>query len=164
VDFGDKIKGFIIAYCSWSKVDGIVGKISDIAYELIPMDKLLIEQTYQTPSVILDPEKNAFEIRGNSMPNNPHAFYTPIMEWLDDYVANSNPETVFTFRLNYQNSSSKKMFHQMLKSLDRIHHSGKKISIDWQYPEDDEELLQSGLEFKKIFTFPVNCVPVSISN
>jgi hypothetical protein len=128
------------------------------------MDKFYRDQTFQTPLVLLDPQNNAFEIRGNSMPNNPHWFYMPVLEWLDEYATQSNPESVFVFRLSHQNSSSKKMFQEMMKSLNRIHLSGKKVSIDWHYPSDDEDLLQAGLEFKKSVSFPVNCVPFSVHN
>jgi hypothetical protein len=125
------------------------------------MDKLFIDQTYQTPLVILDPQNNAFEIRGNSMPNNPHWFYLPVLKWIDDYSNSSNPESVFVFKLSHQNSSSKKMFQEMIKSLNRIHESGKKIRIDWHYPADDEDLHQAGVEFKKSVPFPINCLPTS---
>ncbi len=128
------------------------------------MQKLYIEQTFQTPLVLLDPKNNAFEIRGNSLPNNPYWFYVPVLKWLDEYAEQSNPESVFVFQLNHQNSSSKKVFQEMLKSLDRIHQSGKKVSLDWHYPEDDEDIFQYGLEFKKSVSFPVNCVPIPLSN
>jgi hypothetical protein len=126
------------------------------------MQPLQISQTFQTPSVIFDPSKGLFEISGNSLPNNPHWFYMPILEWLDVYAENSNPETIFIFRLSHQNSSTKKMFHEILKVLERIHIGGKTVRLDWYYPADDEDLFQSGVEFEKSFSFPVRTLAVDI--
>jgi hypothetical protein len=126
------------------------------------MQKLHIEKTFQTPAVLLDPEKNQFEISGNSLPNNPHRFYIPILNWMDEYVTKSNPESVFVLRLSHQNSSTKKMLHELMKSLELIHRSGKKISVDWHYASDDEDLMNAGLEISKNFPFAVNCIPVQV--
>ncbi|MFI5150887.1 MAG: DUF1987 domain-containing protein [Bacteroidia bacterium] len=119
-----------------------------------------IAQTFQTPAVVFDPANNIFEINGNSLPNNPHWFYMPVLEWLDAYAESPNPETVFSFRLSHQNSSTKKMFYEILKVIDRIHVSGSKVRLDWYYPADDDDLLEAGIEFEKSFTFPLRTISV----
>ncbi len=124
------------------------------------MKKVKIEATYQTPSILLDAENNVFEIKGNSLPNNPHWFYMPLLEWLDGYASHCNPKSVFVFRILHQNSSSTKMFHEMMKIFERMHKSGNKISVDWFYPPDDDDMLQAALELQKTFSFPVFCLPM----
>jgi hypothetical protein len=49
------------------------------------MRKLIIDQTSNSPKVILDPEKNRFEISGESRPPDVSFFYGEILNWLDDY-------------------------------------------------------------------------------
>jgi hypothetical protein len=124
------------------------------------MRKVKIEPTFQTPSILLDAENNLFEIKGNSLPNNPHWFYMPLLEWLDGYASHCNPESVFVFKILHQNSSSVKMFHEMMKIFERIHKSGKTISVEWFYPPDDEDMYQAALEMQKTFPFPLHCLPM----
>jgi hypothetical protein len=126
------------------------------------MQALRISKTFQTPSVVFDPAESIFELSGNSLPNNPHWFYMPILEWLDGYAENPNPETIFVFRLSHQNSSTKKMFYEILKVINRIHVSGYRVRLDWYFPADDEDLLQTGVEFEKAFSFPLHTIPVEI--
>jgi hypothetical protein len=124
------------------------------------MRKVKIEPTFQTPSILLDAENNLFEIKGNSLPNNPRWFYMPLLEWLESYAARCKPESVFTFRILHQNSASVKMFHEMMKIFERIHQSGYKIRVDWFYPPNDQDMLEAALELQKTYAFPIFCLPM----
>jgi hypothetical protein len=125
------------------------------------MKKILIEETFQSPRITIDPEKNIFEIRGNSFPNNALRLYTPVVEWLDEYSKSPNPETVFVFRISYQNSSSRKMFNEILKRLERMVQKGHNVRIDWYYDQNDDDLKQVILEFKHLFkAVPIKEIPV----
>jgi hypothetical protein len=125
------------------------------------MRKLFIEETFQSPRVTIDPENNIFEIRGNSFPNNAFRLYSPVVEWLDEYAAKPNKETVFVFRISYQNSSSRKMFNEILKRLERMMENGHNVRIDWYYDQGDEDLKQIILEFKHLFKVPIESIAVS---
>jgi hypothetical protein len=125
------------------------------------MRKLFIEETFQSPRVTIDPDNNVFEIKGNSFPNNAFRLYSPVVEWLDEYAANPNKETVFVFRISYQNSSSRKMFNEILKRLERMMEGGHKVRIDWYYDQGDEDLKQIILEFKHLFKVPIEGIAVN---
>ena len=45
--------------------------------------ELIIEKTSSSPKVILDCNKNIFEISGESRPNDPAGFYGRILKWLN---------------------------------------------------------------------------------
>jgi hypothetical protein len=124
------------------------------------MQKLFIEETYQSPRVTIDPEKNVFEIRGNSFPNNAFRFYTPIIEWLDAYLESPSKESLFVFNITYQNSSSRKMFNEIFKRLEKMFVAGHKLKIDWYYEEDDEDIKQIIMEFKQLFKVEINAISV----
>jgi len=49
------------------------------------MVRLNIKPTEFTPKVLLDTEKNKFEIAGESRPEDAGKFYGPILDWLDKY-------------------------------------------------------------------------------
>lgn len=120
------------------------------------MEPLLIEKTFQTPHVLLDADKNIFEIKGNSFPNNALRFYLPILDWFTRYFLSEKKEIRLHVHINYQNSSSKKMFSEIMKMLDDFYKEGKLIQLDWDYATDDEDLLHSGLNIQQEVSFPVN--------
>src|ERR1051326_970378 len=122
------------------------------------MGKLFIEETYQSPRISIDTEYTIFEIIGNSFPNNAVRFYTPVIEWLDEYAKKPNPKTDFTFRISYQNSSSRKMFNEILKRLQQMNDNGNNVSIKWYYEKGDEDIRQIIMEFKQLFKLPIESI------
>ena len=50
------------------------------------MRALRIEGTDKTPQVILDPDKNVFELKGKSIPTDAEAFFGPVLEWFDEFA------------------------------------------------------------------------------
>jgi hypothetical protein len=47
------------------------------------MRKLIIDQTPNSPKVILDPEKKIYEISGESRPPDVREFYDQILNWME---------------------------------------------------------------------------------
>ena len=85
------------------------------------MENILnITETYDTPGIIFDSPKNIFEISGRSLPENTKEFYAPVMQWLSEYVKKPNKETLFTFKLDYLNSSSTRKIIEMIFLLQNI--------------------------------------------
>lgn len=121
------------------------------------MKKIQIAETKQSPRVTLDAEKGIFEISGNSFPNNSFRFYVPILEWLDEYAKKPNKSTRLVFRISYQNSSSIKMFNEIIKKVDALHQAGHEASVEWYYQENDDDLYQKGREMKELFKLPFTC-------
>ena len=60
------------------------------------MEALILEEADDSPKVILDPDNNAFEISGKSLPEHVIGFYQPILDWLDLYAEASPTTTNFT--------------------------------------------------------------------
>jgi hypothetical protein len=124
------------------------------------MRKLIFEKTENSPKVILDPEKNVFEISGESRPPDVSAFYGEILRWLDDYSLQllksqetANP-LVFNFDLEYFNSSSAKYILDFCKQVASIRSKGKKIAVRWKYEKDDVDMLEAGREMSRIAKLP----------
>ncbi|MBQ9469485.1 MAG: DUF1987 domain-containing protein [Bacteroidales bacterium] len=108
------------------------------------MDILKIEGTSQYPTVVLDKSSGRFEFSGNSLPEDAIKFYSPIITWIEDYVAEPNPETVVRFKLAYYNTPSSKQIFQILKRFENLSASGYKVEIRWLYNEDDQDIKDSG--------------------
>ncbi|MCK5169388.1 MAG: DUF1987 domain-containing protein, partial [Bacteroidales bacterium] len=91
--------------------------------------KLEIKGTRDTPEIILDQENNQFEIAGNSLPEDTTKFFTPIFEWISDYLKSPNKSTHLICKLEYFNSSSAKMFYELFFELQKITKTSSKIKI-----------------------------------
>jgi len=51
------------------------------------MEILQISEKNHTPRVLLDPNAGIFEFEGISLPEDLFAFYMPVLEWFDKYIA-----------------------------------------------------------------------------
>ena len=126
------------------------------------MDKLSIEQTKATPFIDFDPKNNILKIKGQSYPENALKFYEPVLEWVDEYleVASGNISIDIEFVMPYINTSSSKCIMMFLDKLEEAYKSGKNISINWFYDEENESSLECAEEFKEDVTLPFEIVPV----
>lgn len=114
------------------------------------MLKLELEETQDTPRIVLDADSSIFEISGRSLPEDCVDFYTPVFSWIAEYKKSPNPTTLFVFKLDYFNTASSKIILDILIALKDI--SG--IKIKWYYSDDDEDILDAGTEFAEQVLIP----------
>ncbi|MBW8051095.1 MAG: DUF1987 domain-containing protein [Cytophagales bacterium] len=126
------------------------------------MEKISIKATSKTPQVEFDPDSGVLAITGRSIPENSVDFYKPILEWLDDYtkIAKDKKQTVFKFKLEYFNTSSSKCILDIFRRLEKLYTDEVNIAIKWYYEEDDEDMYESGEDFKEIMDIPVELVEI----
>ena len=127
------------------------------------METIKIMGTDDTPTVILDAENDIFEISVRSLPEDVTAFYDPILNWLDEYAANPNPKTIFTFKLVYFNTASSKLLLDILMKFEEMRENGLDVLIKWYYPEDDEDMQEAGEEYADIVDVPFEQVSYTLS-
>jgi len=126
------------------------------------MDALNIEGSSHTPKIILDKDKGLYEISGQSLPENVAAFFAPVFEWLDAYMADPNEETVVSFKMEYFNTASSKMIYEILNKFDELHNSGKNVKIKWLFDEEDEDMEEAGEEYADMIDVPVELVSYTV--
>ncbi len=119
------------------------------------MDALIIEATDDTPKVVLDPSNNEFEFSGKSLPEDVTTFYSPIMDWLDQYAESPNSKTVVKFNLVYFNTASSKLILDILFKLEEIFDDSNDVSIEWHYQEEDEDMEEAGEEYGDLVEMPL---------
>jgi len=124
------------------------------------MNSINIKGSGAFPTVILDPEKGIFEISGRSLPEDVASFYSPILSWLDQYVASPKQKTVFEFKLTYYNTASSKLLLNIMLKLEEIGKKGYDVLVKWHYPEDDEDLQEAGEEYADLVDIPFEQVSV----
>jgi len=113
------------------------------------MKALEIQATADTPTVVLDKDKNYFEISGLSLPEDAIEFYKPIMAWLEDYADDPNADTIFNLKLEYFNTASSKQIIQLLLFLEKLN-SKTNVKIRWHYKDIDEDMHDLGEEYSEI--------------
>ncbi|MFN8335591.1 MAG: DUF1987 domain-containing protein [Cyclobacteriaceae bacterium] len=114
------------------------------------MKRLQIDATDTTPSVILDSEKNIFELSGRSVADNPSDVYQPVLQWLNNYARDPRPVTLVSVKLEYFNTASSKALLDMLSALSFI----RNAKVLWYYQEDDEDMREAGEEFFELVNVP----------
>ncbi len=127
------------------------------------METIKILGTDDTPTVILDAENGIFDISGRSLPEDVTAFYDPILNWLDEYAANPNEKTVFSFKLVYFNTASSKLLLDIFMKLEEMHEEDKDVMVQWYYPDDDEDMQEAGEEYADIVNVPFEQIGYTFS-
>ena len=118
----------------------------------LDMEKeLIIEATDKTPSINFDAKSGLFQIQGYSLPENSFEFYEPIISWLDKYTVAPNKKTEFDFRLVILNTSSSKMFIDIIRKINHlVELNNSEVSVVWYYEIDDEDIHEIALQYKEI--------------
>jgi len=132
------------------------------------MRKLIIEPTASSPKVIFDPEKNIFEISGESRPADVASFYEEIICWMNDFSHHlskyheSREPVTFNLDFEYFNSSSAKYILDFCKQIGNARSKGKEIQVRWHYDDDDMDMLEVGREMSRLAKFPFEYVPKEV--
>jgi hypothetical protein len=114
------------------------------------MQELYITASQYTPEIRMNSQTATIEITGKSYPENTFEFYTPVLEWLEEYFQNPKEETLFNMEIIYFNSSSSKLFFDLFDLLEE-HISNSKITIYWIYDVENETAQEAGEEFQEDF-------------
>jgi len=126
------------------------------------MQPLIITATEGTPYVHFDAEKNIFEIKGESRPENTKAYYEPIIEWVKNFCSQAilqkslKNKIVFTMSFDYFSSSSAKYLMNIFAKLEDLYKNDIPVEVLWTYEEVDIEMKEAGEEFKKLLSLPFN--------
>jgi len=113
-----------------------------------------IEGTRSTPSVSI--ENGIIDIRGRSIPEDSHDFYSPIVHIIQEYLKDPAETTELHFQLEYINSGSKKYITNILNYFNELYLHGKDVKVYWNYDIDDESMLELGNDLQSIIDIPFN--------
>ncbi len=117
------------------------------------MVKFELKETPTTPYICFDSETGVMRIDGRSIPENVIDFYHPIIKWIDEYSQNPCDETVIHLKFEYFNTSSSKSIFDIMKKMEKISiESGKKVTINWYYEGDDEDIYFAGNDYKALIS------------
>ncbi len=118
------------------------------------MDNVFIKGTDRTPEVNFNFSTGVFAISGRSITENPISFYKELEEYILKYGQKPRPQTLFSVTLEYFNTSTSKCLVELFKLLETIHSDKYKVVVEWFYEKDDEEIKDSGEDYKDIVDIP----------
>jgi len=118
------------------------------------METLRLEQTDDSPQVILDPADGLFEISGKSLPEDAADYYQPVLDWLGAYRQKPLAKTVFNLRLIYFNTASSKLLMDILLVFEEMVEEGHDVLIRWHAHQSDEDMQDAGKEFEEMIAVP----------
>jgi len=118
------------------------------------MDTLIIGSSSKTPQVIFDADKGELLLEGRSIPENSIEFYVPLMEWLEVYSHEVKVDTNVHMKLEYFNTSSSKCILDFFRKLEIISKRGHKVTVNWYFEEDDEDMMEAGEDYEAIVGLP----------
>ena len=118
------------------------------------METLRIEQTDDSPQVILDQEDNQFEISGKSLPEDVQDFYQPVLDWLNAYRKQPLAKTVFNLKMIYFNTASSKLIMDIMLIFEEMVEEGHDVVIRWHSLRSDEDMQEAGKEFEEMIDVP----------
>lgn len=118
------------------------------------MDSLILEESFRTPKVELNPAKGIFVFSGRSLPENPTEFYGDIIKWMEDYCNDPIPNAKFEFRMTYFNTASSKVFFTIFQVIDKLNTSkpGFDNKIIIYANDDDEDLIELFEYYQELLT------------
>jgi hypothetical protein len=114
------------------------------------MSKLIIPSTFKTPEINLDDEIGVLRISGRVFPENPNAYFEPIITWISEYAKAPRQETTLIFFLTYFNSSANEYLFRCCKKMEEIFQNGHLAKIVWEYESEDEDMEQMGEDYKEL--------------
>lgn len=123
------------------------------------MENLSIEGTAKTPTVEFNASNGSLELKGRSIPENSIEFYKPLNDWVEDYGKSPQGATTVNMKLEYFNTSSSKCILDFFKKLEGIS-SGTKITVNWHFEEDDEDMEEAGEDYGAILSLTFKMIEV----
>ena len=108
-----------------------------------------------TPYILLDVSgKCKFE--GKSYPEDIASYYIPIVRWFEKYKEFGRNDLVIDMKMGYFNSASSKIFIDIFERLEDL--ENKSVTVNWYYPEIDEEILESGKIYQGLTNLNFNYI------
>ena len=117
------------------------------------MQNLYISATSATPEVDFRFDNHELNLRGESYPENAQAFYGPILDAINSYLAQQQSGHItLNIQLAYFNSSSTKVLLELFALFNEAAVRGCYVTLNWFYDEDDDTILEFGQDVADDYT------------
>lgn len=122
--------------------------------------RLYIKPSGRTPEILLDPE-GLIRISGRGLSAHRTEVPGQILKWLDDYVSNPAETTYVVLAFEYLNSYNTTILVSILRKIQEIHGTSKKLVVRWLYEHDDDDILERGQYIASVIDLPLEYIPIT---
>jgi len=102
------------------------------------------EKTTSTPYLLIDEKKNYLKLEGRSFHENITDFFKEVFDWLDVYLTTDFGSFTFDLEMDYFNSATSKLLHNMLMKMDKYTTDKNKVIVNWITTEDNDIIIECG--------------------
>jgi SiaC family regulatory phosphoprotein len=121
------------------------------------MENIKIQPTPKTPLVNFSASEHILELKGRSIPENSLEFFKPLIDWAEKFAIEATSDVNVHIQLEYFNTSSSKCLLDLFKRLENF---SQKVTINWYYEQDDEDMLEAGEDYEAIINVPFKMIEV----
>ena len=122
------------------------------------MKGLYIDATANTPLVSFNQHTGVLEINGRSVISDAENFYSPILEWLEDYAKEPAKTTSLVIDMQSFNIASSKRILFILYKLNELKADGLDVNVEWHYNENEDEMYEVGQDYAFMVKVPFKFV------
>ncbi|NVK65093.1 MAG: DUF1987 domain-containing protein [Flavobacteriales bacterium] len=122
------------------------------------MDKLIIEETAQTPFINFDGKSGEMIIRGRSIPEDADQFWLPVLSWFESFMLSPTNTVTIQLDLEYFNISSSKRILFLLYKLNELSEAGSQVKVVWYYKKSDVDMYEVGQDYAYMVKVPFEFV------
>lgn len=116
------------------------------------MEHFYLAASPSSPEVDFRFDAHTLSIKGESYPENAAAFYGPVIDRVQTYLAGCDGAAItVNVSLAYFNSSSTKMLFSLFDALNQAAIAGNAVRLNWYHDEDDDTILEFGEELRDDF-------------
>lgn len=108
------------------------------------------------PEVHFKADTGECTIAGESYMEETYKFYIPLMEWLQNYIAEKQAPIIFNIKLIYLNTSTSKCLLDIFEILKNYIQAGGKVTINWYYLSDDPDMIEEVEDFEEEAGISIN--------
>lgn len=115
------------------------------------MDNITLKSSPDTPyfpEVNFDADTGVCEISGESYMEETYKFYLPLVNWIKEYIKNTNNKIELIIKLIYLNTSSTKCILDMLEVLKEYKDKGGDVKVIWYYDTEDPDMVDEVEDFE----------------
>ncbi|MCS7005519.1 MAG: DUF1987 domain-containing protein [Cytophagales bacterium] len=118
--------------------------------------------SFFTPNVHFSASTGICEISGESYLEESFEFYDRLIRWVEEYFQ-QNDRIIVNFKLTYFNTSSSRAILDLLKVLKKYKDEGKDVTVNWYYPDpDDDEMLMEAEDYIDETGLDINLISYTI--
>lgn len=110
------------------------------------LQRLQMNAGEDTPQVDFDASTGVIQIIGRALPEDAHAFFSPLQSWIADYSSSPAEQTVVDLRIDYFNSAATRYIFNILMDFEEIAGNGSAVIVIWRVKKDDEMIAAKGEE------------------